>query len=267
MRGVTVGVGLHLRPEAQVCAVQMAVAELRVLPDVELAASIEREVASNPALRAGGGVRGCASFDAGEAERLAVVEAPRELLLADVACVLPAADRWIAERVLSDLDGRGRLGRDAAAAARWLGVSVERMQRVLRAIRAHGAPDLAAADLREALLLQLDALTEVPPMVRRLVRDHLAELAHGRVPGVPEPKVQAALEFIRARLEPGSFDGAGGVPAPPADIVVRQGTDGRLETALVNALPVPEIDAHYARLAACPAGLAPREVALVRAFG
>jgi RNA polymerase sigma-54 factor len=74
-----------------------------------------------------------------------------------------------------------------------------------------GSPGLAARDLRECLLLQLDQLERLgpsQPLVRQLLAEHLEGLARGgagqlaSVLGVSVEEVQSAREFIRTQLRP-----------------------------------------------------------------
>jgi DNA-directed RNA polymerase specialized sigma54-like protein len=71
---------------------------------------------------------------------------------------------------------------------------------------------VAARDMRESLLLQIDYLARVgaptSPIVRRIVSDHLEDLAshkHGYIAGqlgISADEVEAAREFIRNQLSP-----------------------------------------------------------------
>src|SRR5262249_54012712 len=70
--------------------------------------------------------------------------------------------------------------------ARALGLPVETVHRAIAAIRIAGGPAIAAADVRESLLLQLEQLerdgdADVDPLARLIVDAHLERLAAGRL--------------------------------------------------------------------------------------
>ena len=104
-----------------------------------------------------------------------------------------------------------------------------RVERVLAILRSAGPPGLGAADLADCLLLQLAELPRVPAILPVLVRDHLADLARGRLAavaaalGVGTAEVREARGFLRTRLRPWvALDEPGDAPPPaPPDVVLR----------------------------------------------
>lgn len=139
----------------------------------------------------------------------------REQLLADVRSQLPARDATIAEWIVASLDERGYLSLPTDLIAADLGVSEARVERVLAVVQALAPVGVAARDLRECLLLQLDHLAEgdlpIPPLVRRLITHHLELLgghkcsAVATILGLPPVEVEAARDFIRQYLTPFPF--------------------------------------------------------------
>ena len=246
------GTGLHLTATTvPVLAMQptaglVAFAELLALAAPDLEARVEVEVAANPALdcdRVGacpvcGGREAacrCPSLSrptegrgrpGGGPDLLELLACRRTLaerLLADLRPSLTGADQRIAEYLAGSLDQRGRLGETSGDAAAALGVPLANVERVLTHMRRLGPPGIAARDGRECLLLQLDHWeTEHPPehLVRRILEDHLEALAAGRLgaiarsTGAQQADVQAAGEFIRARLRPYPVE-----QAEPEDLV------------------------------------------------
>jgi RNA polymerase sigma-54 factor len=109
--------------------------------------------------------------------------------------------------IIGNLDEAGYLKEglpDLAAAA---GAAPASLEAALRLVQGMEPLGIGARDLRECLLLQLDGLGEVPPLVRALVTDHLAEL-DGRHRekladrlGISPRELQEAQEVL-ARLEP-----------------------------------------------------------------
>lgn len=215
-------------------------ASLLVLPQAELEQQVRAALTENPALDedrsrcpacgthgAPGSCR-CSSAPPvprlGAADRDVDVPEPAAAELAELvtaaAVLLPPGDRPLLEYVVADLDGRGYLDRPPARLAADLGVADERVRRVVRAIRQVGPAGFCAVDLVECLLLQLDAATNAPAVLRPMVEGHLAALARGRSAsvarelGVPVGEVAAAWEYLRTRLRPHvGVDRGGAVPA------------------------------------------------------
>ncbi len=272
-------------------AAHAALAELLVLPAADLELRIEHELATNPALvsavppacgRCGAALDGLhqaygcgrpATAVGGLPADLAATEPAESLLLAGV----PTVDRWIAVTILADLDERGLLGRNPAAAAEWLGVPEQRVHRVLAALRAVSRPDLAAADLGDALHLQIGAL-DLPAaqleLLRALVDGHLADVGADRVEriatalGLDLTAARDGVALLRRVLRPPAGverDEAVGPPVVP-DIVVRWSAAGTPEVLVPEHGPRLRIDAGYARLAGQPpTGLDPAQLARLRA--
>jgi RNA polymerase sigma-54 factor len=120
---------------------------------------------------------------------------------------LPAAERLAAGYILGNLDEDGYLRATLDDVARQAGVSEEVAAAALAKVQALDPPGVAARDLRECLLLQLDALGLQDPLVRRLVDQHLPQLEKrdlrgiARDLGVTLEAVGAAADVV-AQLEP-----------------------------------------------------------------
>jgi len=192
-------------------------------------------------------------------------------VLADAAAQLDEADRALAAWILADLDRRGFLEGGPDGVARRLGIPRERVARVIAILRTVGPPGLCAADVGECLLLQLAAYEEsgqAPPLARRLISHHLAELGGDRVrqlaaaAGGSVPEVVAARDFIRARLRPWASldDPAPAVAAPEHRAPARLAADGtgEIEVEVVGdpagRLRVDPLWADLAEGPALPAG-------------
>jgi len=238
----------------------IAATALLALPSLELEQAVERELAENPALerieRAVCHLCGrplvatrCLSCDrlrrispapagSGAAAEAAAEPTPTETLLRDVGPLLHRGDRAVAIYLLDSLDPRGFLDTTVEEAAAQLGTEPCRVDRVLHLIQQTAPAGVAARDVRECLLLQLDRCqvrSPVRELARRIVAEYLPFVGQGRDGelarrlGVSSDDVAAAHDFVRTRLQP--HPGLGLVPAatvPPLvpDIAVRDTEDG-----------------------------------------
>jgi RNA polymerase sigma-54 factor len=223
----------------------VAYARLLALPEAQVQDVVEREMATNPALEVTGddesGVPQSSRSDSSRLglPALAGIEcrvSDTDRLRADVGALLPATDGWIAEYVLADLDGRGLLDRTPVQLATSLGVPVERITRVISAIREIGPAGICAANVVEGLLLQLarwEANQTAPPLLRRILNEHFVDLALGELDsiaaalGATRAQVLTAQEFLRARLypHPCRLDDPFPPPGPPADVILSWAED------------------------------------------
>ena len=117
------------------------------------------------------------------------------------------AERVAATWIIGNLDDDGYLRADLDEIARRSGVPLEVVERALRKIQLFDPAGVAARDLRECLLLQIDALKIDAPLVRTLVESHLEALQKrdfrgiSRALGVPIEDVAVAARLV-GRLEP-----------------------------------------------------------------
>ncbi|OAG27111.1 RNA polymerase factor sigma-54 [Thermodesulfatator autotrophicus] len=120
---------------------------------------------------------------------------------------LDEKEREIGEYIIGNLDERGYLTLDVAEIAKDLGVSEETVLKVLKKIQFFDPVGVAARDLRECLLIQLEHLGLKGTLAEKIVKDHLKLLEHQKIPqlakilGVTEAEIEAAIEVIR-HLEP-----------------------------------------------------------------
>jgi RNA polymerase sigma-54 factor len=120
---------------------------------------------------------------------------------------LDASERAGAEWIIGNLDEDGYLRADLDEIARRSGVSLEIVEKALAKLQLFDPPGVAARDLRECLLLQIDALRIDEPLVRTLVDNHIDALQKrdfrgiARALGVTIEEVAVASRVI-GRLEP-----------------------------------------------------------------
>jgi RNA polymerase sigma-54 factor len=109
--------------------------------------------------------------------------------------------------IIGNLDEAGYLHEGLPTLAEASGAPLSALEAALRLVQSFEPAGVGARDVRECLLLQLEGRRDAPPLVRRLIADHLAEL-DGRHRerlaerlGVSPKEIQEALEYL-ARLEP-----------------------------------------------------------------
>ena len=114
--------------------------------------------------------------------------------------------------LVDGIDERGFLAMDLDEIANLIGVTVERVERVLGTIQENAPPGVGARSLQECLLLQVAYLraegVEVPDVVSDIIENHLEELGAKRIARIArslqvEPEeVETAQLFIRDQLTP-----------------------------------------------------------------
>lgn len=295
--GMSFGQHMDMRPSPSL----IQFTEILQLSGLEMQAAIRQAVDQNPALELaevdtcpacgdpllpdgtclrcarGEDLAGAATRELAEAEeddpdplsRVADQMGLAEQVLAELASLLEAEDLPLAEYLLGELDDRGFLDSSLEELALVLDVPLERLERVLAAVQSVGPIGLAARDVRECLLLQLDRWQELGvdhPLARPIVEDHLDDLGRGRYAqlaralGVGQEEVLEGRDFIRSHLRPYPMSdqvdraawqrpGGGGTITP--DIVVRLTTEGELEVEVVESrrfcLTISPLYHRYAR--------------------
>ncbi len=113
----------------------------------------------------------------------------------------------IAELIIGNLDDYGYFKATVEEIAAMAGVEPARVEAVLRVVQSFDPPGVAARDLRECLLLQLERQNRQDSLEYRIVRDFMEALGKRRVPEIAKgtgrsvQEVQQALAQL-ARLEP-----------------------------------------------------------------
>ncbi|MAE28827.1 MAG: RNA polymerase sigma-54 factor [Planctomycetes bacterium] len=153
---------------------------------------------------------------------------------------LTELERGVATFLVHSLDERGYL-RDsleelAAAAASQLAapISLDEIEVALFELRRLAHPGLGAGDLRECLLLQVDAAPEPDPLLRVLVSEHLPDIEANRLPhivratGHDMEAVKAGVEQIR-HLDPAPGASFGETQADVIypDVLIEEDEDGQ----------------------------------------
>jgi RNA polymerase sigma-54 factor len=152
-----------------------------------------------------------------------------ERLLNDLRATIPREDYRIAQYLVGSLNDNGYLQTSIEEVAYELSVDKGRVEAVLAALQTLDPVGIGARNLRECLLIQLDFLeeqgSEVPPLARSIVEDHLTALAehkYSRIAhalGTTTEQVSEVGRFIRERLNP--FPARGGSAPEPGDVDAR----------------------------------------------
>jgi len=143
--------------------------------------------------------------------RIPTGETLAETLLQQLEALVAPDDAPIAEQLVGNLNERGYLEISLEEIAAQLAVPLERVEYVLRQLHTLEPLGIGARDLRECLLLQLDALSEQAPphpLARPLIERHLDQLGQHQVHELarklqaPEQEIRQALRYIRTMLHP-----------------------------------------------------------------
>lgn len=220
--------------------------------------------------------------DSGErAELGGLDESLREHLLEQLAMTnATARDRGLTECLIDSLDGDGLLESDLADLLEMLppelAVESDELHAALRLLQSFDPPGVGARDLRESLLLQIDARrreaaddrihggAEAPPerlqaeqfrIAREIVERYLPELAAGnfsklaRVLHCDDEALRAAQNFIRTLApRPGSAYAAERPVYIVPDLIVRRGRSGWTVTLNDEVIPKLRINEVYAQV-------------------
>lgn len=194
-----------------------------------------------------GGRVASAESDGQELDPLSLVAAEETLadrLLAELGALLPEEDRPIAEYLVGSLDDRGYLTTSVDEVAFELDVDARRVRRALQLLQSLEPAGIGARNLRECLLLQIEALESrgiAQPHVREIVRYHLEDLGArklnriARELQVPLETVEEAWQFVRERLNPSPAHGRSALHSSEResrqvflipDVVITRGENG-----------------------------------------
>ncbi len=134
-----------------------------------------------------------------------------EALLRQLEALVSPGDEAIAEQLVGNLNERGYLEVSVEEVAAFLQVPVERVEYVLGQLQSLEPPGIGARNLRECLLIQLQALGELDtphPLAYTIIDRYLDCLGRGQLQDiahalhVPEQEVREVSQYIRSTLHP-----------------------------------------------------------------
>lgn len=168
-------------------------------------------------------------------------------------CMIEPEVRQAALVILGNLDERGFLDLSMQTLIFRMNLKEHSANEALKLLQTFDPPGIAAADIRESLLLQLERSTGNDSIEYRIVRDHLEELARKRQPqiaralGTTVERVAEAAERI-GRLTPnpgGEFDPTGNPYILP-DVVIEMDDENKWHANLTGEhLPDLRINDFY----------------------
>ncbi len=154
---------------------------------------------------------------------------------------LSDAERVAADKVIYNLDANGYLPMPLEELVDPDGASGQQahLAKALSVVQSMDPPGVGCRDLKECLLLQITDKTPFASHVRRIVSDHLEDLAANRLPLI-EKKTGFSIEEIEKIREilhglqpkPGSIYQMPFVPTVKPDVYVDQQPDGRWKVRL-----------------------------------
>lgn len=142
---------------------------------------------------------------------IATGETLTETLLQQLEALVTPADAPIAEQIVGNLNERGYLEISLDEVATQLDVPLERVEYVLQQLQTLEPLGIGARNLRECLLIQLDALSEQAPphpLAYVLIDQHLDRLGRNQFHEIaktlkqPEQEIRQASLYIRSMLHP-----------------------------------------------------------------
>lgn len=243
---------LEARPEGAEPAPEPVEPETRGIENMlEELESYERDFSDGFRPRSSGGEDGDKKLEAmantPDAEKTLAEDLIEELAFLD----LDGRRRRIAEYLLYSLDERGYLQSSLDDIARECTneqptdgaepvepVTVAELEGMLSELRAISHPAIGARDLKECLLLQIDALGLDQPLLRTLVMNHLEDLQQNRLPRIAKTTgrsieaIKQAIDMLKS-LEPSPGAGYGQARAAviTPDVIVEE-VDGVYEVRL-----------------------------------
>jgi len=142
----------------------------------------------------------------------------------------------VIEHVVFSLDEDGRLAETVEQIAQQLAVPIPLADEAVQVVRDLEPTGVGARDLRDCLLMQLDHMSFVRPLTRRIVESHLDDLAMNKLPkiaketGASIEEVKESWEFLRVHCNPHPGSEFAGAPSSGVvpDVLIEE-VDGRFE--------------------------------------
>ncbi len=168
------------------------------------------------------------------------------------ATVDDAEDLLAGEAVILALDDDGYFRGNIEALASEVNIAPERLQRILALVKTFDPSGVGAADLRECLLLQIDAEFPGDKNLRTLVSTHLEDLGNRRIPliaramRISEKQAEALAERV-SMLEPrpGRRFSSGPSLAVTPEVIIQEVPEERRMEGVRRFEAVPASDRQF----------------------
>jgi len=142
----------------------------------------------------------------------------------------------VVEHVVFSLDEDGRLSEPSEAIAHQLDAPLPLVEEAVTVVRDLEPVGVGARDLRDCLLMQLDRMQFVRPLTRRIVEEHLDDLAMNKLPKIAKATsssiedIKESWEFLRfsCKPHPGAEFSAAAASGVAPDVMIEE-VDGRFE--------------------------------------
>jgi len=162
----------------------------------------------------------------------------------------------VARYLIGCMNDNGYITETDEQVVRQLGVSLATVEEAVRLLQTCDPVGIAARDLQECLLLQMDLVAEPQrPLVEACIRHHLEDIAGGRFTyiakalGAPMREVQQAIDALRKLNPKPGLMYAGGTPQYIIpDVVVEQAGDRFVVITNDTSLPSVRISPSYLKL-------------------
>jgi RNA polymerase sigma-54 factor len=164
--------------------------------------------------------------------------------------------KQLGKYVIESLDQNGYMTQTEDEIAAQLGVRLEKVRQVIKAIQGFDPAGVCARDLKECLLIQLEQLNLCTPETRSIVTDHIEDLANNRLTniarakGVPVQEVQKICDVIKS-LEPKpgrQFSSAAETKYIVPDVIVEKTGGEYAVTVNESSTPRLTVSPYYQRM-------------------
>ncbi|MEI6416270.1 MAG: RNA polymerase factor sigma-54 [Verrucomicrobiota bacterium] len=179
------------------------------------------------------------------------VETLAEALLTQSAG-FPKKDQPLVECIIGNLDAAGYLGTSSAEMAASLGVSEQRVEETITKIQQLDPPGIAARDLKECLLLQLERKGKGNGLSSRMVKHYLPELGRHHYEEIAtalrvslEDVLQAHKIIAALEPHPGRAYGPVENQGVMSDVIVLADGNDLIVRPNEEALPRLRLNDHY----------------------
>lgn len=168
---------------------------------------------------------------------------------------LKGLDKEIAETIIANIDDDGYLKADIDEIAHLLNTTREKVENILSIVQRLDPPGVGARDLQECLLLQLKNKKINDPLLKRMIKEHLDDLANKRYHkikaslNIPDDDLKKKIHSI-SQLEPkpGRQYSSTEINFVVPDVIVKKVDDDYKIIVNERELPLLRINPSYKKI-------------------